>query len=111
MRGAAGHLHGDDVAGAGTAFVRGEVDQAVVAGTAGQAVGRGVLPALAFGHQDLDDGPGLLLVLFVDDRVGFGGEPVVTLLHHAGRHLLVHGRRRGARADRVAERERTGEPG
>src|SRR5271170_6144407 len=110
MRGAAGHLHGDDVAGAGTAFVRGEVDQAVVAGTAGQAVGRGVLPALAFGDQDLDDGAGLLLVLRVDDLVGFGGQALVALLDYLLRDLVWHRRGGGAGADRVAEGERAREP-
>ena len=42
--------------------VRGEVDQAVVAGTAGHAMGGGVLAALALGDQDLDRRAGQLPV-------------------------------------------------
>ena len=91
--------------------VRGEVDEAVVAGAAGHPVGGGVLAAFALGDQDLNGGAGQLLVLRVGGLLDQGGEPLVALLHRGRGHLGVHGRGRGTRADRVAEGERAREPG
>jgi hypothetical protein len=109
--GAAGDGDGDDIAGARGGLVRGEVHEAVVAGPARHAVGRGVLAALTFGHQDLDACAGLLLILLVGGLLDQGGKPLVALLHRGRGHLSVHRRGGGARADGVAERERAREPG
>ncbi len=111
VRRGAGDAGGDDVAGAGAGAVRGEVDQAVVAGAAGHAVRGGVLAALALGDEDLDDGAVLPRVLLGRDLLDERDEPVVALLDDRPGHLVRHGRGRGARADRVLEGERGGEPG
>src|SRR6185437_13422538 len=97
MRRRAGDAGGDDVAGARTGPVRGEVHQAVIPGTPGHAVGRGVLAALTLGDEDLDDGAVLLRVLFGRDLLDEGDEAVVALLHDRLRHLAGHRRGRGAR--------------
>ena len=102
---------GYDVAGTRSGVVRGEVHQAVVAGAARHAVRGRVLAPLPLGDEDLDDGAVLPRVLLGGDLLDERDEPVVALLHHRPRHLVRHGRGRGARADRVLEGERGGEPG
>ena len=74
-------------------------------------MGGGILATLALGHQHLDGGAGQLLVLRVSGLLHQRGEPLVALLHDLRGHLGVHGGRRGARPDGVAERERAREPG
>ena len=103
---------GDDVAGARGIAARGqlEVHEPVVFGAAGQAVGRGILLALAHRDQHLDLAADLRLVLLERDALLQREEPVVALLHDRLGHLIGHRRRRGALADRVLEREGAREP-
>src|SRR5699024_3120344 len=88
-----------------------EVDQAVIAGAAGEAVGAGVPRPLPLGDEDLDRVPLEGEVLLVRDAVLERGEALEALLHDLLRQLVLHGRRRGPRADRVLEGESAREPG
>ena len=90
---------------------RDEVHEAVIPRPAGHAVRGGVLAALALGDENLDHGAVLLLVLLGRDFLDERDQPLVPLLHHRARHLAVHGRGRGPRADRVLEGEGGREPG
>src|ERR1700761_9038900 len=76
MRRGAGDAGDGDVAGAGLLRTGGEVDQAVVAGPAGQPAGGGVLAPLPLGDQHLDHGAVLLLVLIPGDLLLEGHEPL-----------------------------------
>ena len=121
VRRAVGDAGGDDVAGprghsgpvrpVGRGRVRDEVHEAVVPRSAGHAAGGGILPPFSLGHQDLDHGSVLLLVLLGRDLVDQRDEPLVPVLHHVPRHLAVHGRGGRPGADRVLEGEGGREPG
>ena len=101
------HDDRDDVARSRQVGARGhlEVHEPVVFGAAGEPVGRGILLALAHRDEHLELAADLLLVLFVRDALLQGDQALVALLHDGLRHLVGHGRGRGALADRVLERE------
>src|SRR5699024_9525430 len=73
--------------------------------------GAGVPRPLPLGDEDLDRVPLEGEVLLVRDAVLERGEALEALLHDLLRQLVLHGRRRGPRADRVLEGESAREPG
>ena len=70
----------------------------------------GLTTCLRNDHQ-LDGLTELLAVLLAGDAVLQGNQTLVAFLHDLLRDLVLHGRRRGAGANRVLEGERGGEAG
>ncbi len=109
MRSGVGDLDRHHVAGADLLVRLGEVHQAVVGGTAGQAVGGAVLAALALGDHQLQGAADLLLVLLPGDLLLEGDQAFVALLDDRLGDLAVHLGGRGAGTLGVLEGECLGE--
>jgi len=114
MRGGVGDLHVGDVARSRPIVLRrrdGDVDQPTVPRPSGHPRGLGVLAPLAVGEQHLDGATHQFLVLGPADLPNQIHQPLVALLHHRLGDLVGHRGRRGARTDRVLERECGSEAG
>src|SRR5690606_11709831 len=107
--GGVGDLDGHHITGSHLLVRLGEVHQAVVRGSAGQAVGGVVLAALALRDHQLHGPADLLLVLLPGDLLLEGDQPLVALLDDLLGDLAVHLGGRGARPLGVLEGERLGE--
>ena len=87
-----------------------EVHEPAVFGTAGQSVSVGILRSFG-ADENVDLRADELLILFPRDAVLQGDKSLVAVLHDDLRHLIVHGCRWCARANRVLEGESCGEAG
>src|SRR6478736_5419661 len=88
-----------------------EVDEPVIFGASGEAVGRGILLALAGRDEHLQLATDLPAVLCERDALLELDEAVVALLDDGLGHLALHRRGGGALADRVLEGEGAREAG